>query len=116
MEPVGYVVLQHAVRLDRPVRAYERWIERIPAVYRTAVLGSESEGGAALPDDPNCLDMVKHYRSLMPMAQEAKKPMFLLRAADGAIGSHGEAVQSAYRDFERLAVRIAERAHLPLSG
>ena len=30
MQPIGYVVLQHAVRLNRPVMAYERWMERIP--------------------------------------------------------------------------------------
>jgi hypothetical protein len=29
MGPLGYVVLQHAVRLDRPVKAYERWFSRI---------------------------------------------------------------------------------------
>jgi cellulose biosynthesis protein BcsQ len=34
MRPVGYVVMQHAVRLDRPVKAYGRWMDRIPAVYR----------------------------------------------------------------------------------
>ena len=105
----GYVILQRAVRLDRPVRGYARWIERIPEVYQTAVLGGEAKHVAPIPDDPHCLDLVKDYRSLMPLAQEAKKPMFLLRPADGAIGAHGEAVLAAYRDFERLARQIAQR-------
>lgn len=39
MEPIGYAILQHAMRLDRPVKAYERWMQRIPSEYRTAVLG-----------------------------------------------------------------------------
>jgi cellulose biosynthesis protein BcsQ len=30
MAPAGYVVMQHAVRLDRPVNAYNRWMARIP--------------------------------------------------------------------------------------
>jgi len=51
---------------------------------------------------------LKDYRSLMPMAQEAKKPMFLLRPADGAIGGHQGAVRQAYDDFKRLATRILE--------
>jgi cellulose biosynthesis protein BcsQ len=34
MHPAGYVVLQHAVRLDRPVKAYSRWMARIPQEYR----------------------------------------------------------------------------------
>jgi len=43
----------------------------------------------------------------MPMAQEAKKPMFLLKPADGAIGGHQGAVRQAYTDFGALAERIA---------
>ncbi len=38
MTPSGYVLMQHAVRLDRPVKAYDRWMARIPSVYREAVL------------------------------------------------------------------------------
>ncbi len=30
MKPIGYVVMQHAVRLDRPIKAYARWMEAIP--------------------------------------------------------------------------------------
>ncbi len=38
MQPVGYVVLQHAIRLDRPVKAYEKWISRIPKTYSDKVI------------------------------------------------------------------------------
>ncbi len=101
MTPAGYVVMQHAVRLDRPVRAYERWMQRIPTVYQEAVLG---QSGAVPPSpDPQRLALLKHYRSLMPLAQEARKPMFLLKPADGAIGAHIEAVRSCYEDFLHLA-------------
>jgi len=48
----------------------------------------------------------------MPLAQEARKPMFHLKPADGAIGSHMRAVQDAYRDFEKLARIIAQRTHV----
>jgi len=56
-----------------------------------------------------CLATVKHFRSLVPMAQEARKPIFALTPADGAIGSHAAAVQDAYRDFEMLARKIMEK-------
>lgn len=106
MKPVGYVILQHAVRADRPVKAYQRWFERIPAVYHHEILGAAE--GFPLPDpDPHQLATLKHYRSLMPLAQDARKPMFLLKPADGAIGGHSEAVQDCYRDFKTLALRIA---------
>jgi cellulose biosynthesis protein BcsQ len=108
MQPIGYVVLQHAVRMDRPVKAYQRWVERIPRVYHESIL-REPEG-TPLPDpDPHRLASLKHYRSLMPLAQDAHKPMFLLKPADGAIGGHTEAVSDCYRDFRELATRIAVR-------
>ncbi|HBK22262.1 MAG TPA: chromosome partitioning protein [Planktothrix sp. UBA10369] len=108
MQPVGYVLLQHSVRLDRPVKAYQRWMNRIPNIYRQAVLGEPENPELALSQDPNCLALLKHYQSLMPLAQEAHKPMFALKPADGAIGSHLQAVQSVYKDFQQLALKILE--------
>lgn len=112
MKPVGYVVQQHSVRLDRPVQAYDRWIAKIPGVYRNAVLNEPGVIQGGIEDDPHCLILLKHYRSLMPLAQEARKPIFHLKPADGAIGSHIEAVKSVSSDFARLAQIIAERTGL----
>lgn len=116
MHAAGYVVLQHAVRLDRPVRAYDRWIQRIPEEYRVSVLNLPfDDRNISVENDPDCLATLKHYRSLMPLAQEARKPMFFLRAADGAIGGHAKAVQDCYRDFALLARKVASRCELTLS-
>lgn len=111
MEPLGYVVLQHDERLNRPVRAFERWVERIPKVYHEQVLGEKEVTTAvdSLSTDPHHLGLLKNYRSLVPMAQEANKPLFHLKPADGAIGSHSHAVQSAARAFRELAIEIARR-------
>ncbi len=109
MHPIGYVVMQHAVRLDRPVRAYARWMERIPTVYVQAVLNAANPKADSIDGDANCLATLKHFRSLMPMAQEARKPMFSLKPADGAIGGHANAVSACYRDFRDLAHSIAGR-------
>jgi hypothetical protein len=51
----------------------------------------------------------KHYRSLMPLAMEVRKPMFSLTSADGAIGAHQRNVQQCWLDFEMLARSIADR-------
>ena len=116
MRPIGYIVMQHAVRLDRPVKAYRRWMARIPAVYGTAVAGeSEPSQATTIDCDPHCLATLKHYRSLMPLAQEARKPMFALKAADGAIGGHAAAVEGCYRDFQELAGTVAERAGIAVT-
>jgi cellulose biosynthesis protein BcsQ len=114
MEPAGYVLLQHAVRLDRPTRAYDRWIARVPEIYHDAVLDEPGRLDLTVHTDPHALALLKHYRSLMPMAQEARKPIFHLKPADGAIGAHTSAVQDAYRDFRALAQAIARRTGLSL--
>ena len=116
MRPIGYIVMQHAVRLDRPVKAYRRWMERIPSVYGKAVVGETTRSQPTITDDdPNCLATLKHYRSLMPLAQEGRKPMFALKSADGAIGGHAAAVQSCHRDFRALATTLAERTALEVT-
>ena len=112
IEPAGYVVMQHAVRAARPVRAYQKWMRRIPRVYRTAILGEDAPAVGSTEGDNECLATLKHYRSLLAMAQEARKPAFFLRAADGAIGGHLRAVQDCYEDFAALATAIADRCDL----
>jgi cellulose biosynthesis protein BcsQ len=113
MLPAGYVVLQHAVRLDRPVRAYGRWLERIPSVYCEAVLNENLIGACTASDkDPHCLASLRNFRSLMPMAQDVRKPMFDLRPADGAIGSHAQLVQTCAAEFRHLAKQIIAECQL----
>lgn len=115
MQPAGYVVMQHAIRDSRPVKAYQRWMERIPGTYRDAVLGDPVRKVPVIEADPYNLAMLKHYRSLMPMAMDARKPMFFLKAADGAIGAHIEAVHACFEDFHSLAKRIASQAGIALA-
>jgi len=114
IRPAGYVVLQHAMRLDRPVQAYEKWIARIPELYREVVLDQHGTADLIGDSDPHRLAMLKHYRSLMPMAQEARKPMFFLKPADGAIGGHAQAVQACFADFRELARRVAASCDVSL--
>ena len=115
MEPLGYIVMQHAVRLDRPVKSYARWMARIPDVYRGFVLGELAQPDVTVDNDPHCLSTLKHYRSLMPLAQEARKPMFHLTPADGAIGGHAKAVHECSIDFSFLASEVATRAGVALA-
>jgi len=56
--------------------------------------------------DPYCLGQLKHYRSLLPLAYEARKPIFRLTPADRAFGGHQAAVAAASRDFSDLADRL----------
>lgn len=115
MQPSGYVIMQHGIRDSSPVKAYQRWMDRIPDIYRKAVLEESAGQLPQVVNDPYNLALLKHYRSLMPMAMEARKPMFFLKPADGAIGAHSEAVRNCYKDFHNLAKRIAGNAGIALS-
>lgn len=113
MCPAGYVVMQHATRGDRPVKAYLRWMDRIPNEYRQSVLDAPPDRNLHVDDDPYCLAALRPYRSLMSLAMEARKPMFRLKPADGAIGAHGQAVQDCYSDFRNLALQILSAVREP---
>ncbi len=110
MQPLGYIVMQHSVRLDRPTKSYDKWIAKIPLTYRQFVLDENDGVSYAVSNDPNCLALLKHFRSLMPMSQEVGKPVFFLKPADGALGAHSNTVRDAYVSFETLAREIAKRA------
>lgn len=114
MQAIGYMCQQYSVRLDRPVQAYDKWVQRIPNVYRKEVLNEPEIPAMKQEKDPCCLATIKHYRSLIPMGQEHRKPIFNLTSADGAIGSHANAVQAARKDFESLAKKIAKKIGLEI--
>ncbi|MEX1367072.1 MAG: ParA family protein [Nannocystaceae bacterium] len=113
MNPLGYLVMQAGMRLSRPVKAYDRWVRQIPGEYHLNVLHDGLEPPSS-DEDPYCIGVLRHYQSLMPLAKDARKPMFHLKPADGAIGAHVNAVERCRADFERLAGRLLERLQEPL--
>jgi chromosome partitioning protein len=106
MKPIGYVVMQHGIKERRPVKSYLSWANRIPQVFRQNVLKESILTNIKVSEDQYCLSLLKHYHSLIPMAMEARKPIFLLKPSEGAIGAHLGAVRSAYTDFNNLTSRI----------
>lgn len=114
MDPVGYVMLQHGIRKGRPVHAYQRWMDKIPLEYRQAGLSADESAPETVETDPECLAQLKHYHSLIPLGQEASKPIFALKSADGVFGGHVRAVSDAYDDFARLTRTILDRVGVPV--
>ncbi|MFO1486179.1 MAG: AAA family ATPase [Verrucomicrobiaceae bacterium] len=113
LKALGYVILQFGLRdAGTIVKAYERWARKIPCTYAEYILGKKGLQQTNDDIDGHRIAMLKHYRSLVPMAMEARKPIFDLKAADGALGAHTYAVQSAYADFRNLAATILERLEL----
>ena len=106
MHPLGYIVMQHGIKQSYPVKSYLRWANRIPEAYDRSVLNLTETEPRLITDDEHCLALLKHYHSLAPMAMEARKPIFQLKPADGAIGAHYGATRQVFRDFEELAGEI----------
>lgn len=106
MEPLGYLLSRFSIRQGRQSMSYQSWANKMPSAYQHSVLGLE-EGVSSEPHaDPHCLAELKDYRSLMPMAQDANKPIFKLQTADGAIGAHQGGVTAAFEDFKALTNKI----------
>ncbi len=107
MQPIGYVVLQHTERLERMTAAYRRFGDRYPEAFRKYVLGLDPDEIES--PDPFLLGKVRHYRSLMAIAHEARKPLFKLLPADGAIGAHAKLAHEAWGHFREVADKILTR-------
>jgi chromosome partitioning protein len=110
MRPIGYVIQQHLARDEVPLKAYERWAEQIPEYYHRCVLGQDTK----IPkrpwrDDPNCLGHLRHFASLVPLAQAAAKPIFDLKHADGVLGTQFQLVERARKEFIALAEKVLAR-------
>jgi chromosome partitioning protein len=56
------------------------------------------------------------FRSLMPLSHDARKPMFDLRAADGAIGSTQRYVQVCFSEFRTLSRDLLGRLGIAPPG
>lgn len=105
MDPIGYIVMQAGMQLHSPVKAYQKLVERMPGEYHRALL-ADDETPRHVNADRACLGVMRNFPGLMPLAHDARKPMFHLRVGDGAVGSHQNAVQRCREDFETLAHRI----------
>ena len=110
MKVLGYVAMQHQERLSRPVQAYKQWVDRIPSDYRKYIEETTTKEIPKIEDDPFALALLRHYKSIIPIGQEARKPIFSLKTADGVSGSQMKTVGAAYDDFFLLARKILVNA------
>jgi chromosome partitioning protein len=111
LAPLGYVVVRHPALVGEHVATSEHRLEQLPATYRR-VFALPEEPDVDFMDDPLCLSELRDYPSLMMMARQARRPMFLLKPADGALGAHLAAVRAVYNDYRVLVVAICERIGL----
>ncbi len=114
MHALGYVALPPPVRLDRPLYAHARWLDRLPSEYgRHTFL--KPHNAASVDADPHCLAILRHFVALQSLAHDARKPIFALKPGDGIVGRHVDAVRGCYRDFRGLATRLAAACEIDLA-
>lgn len=107
---LGYVVVQPAIPWRKEASSHDHQANRIARAFHQDVIGDAVPAGS----DPSCLAWLRHVRGLFNLHKEAHKPMFDLKAADGAIGSYAYAVKDVYSAFEKLTREIANRAGVVL--
>ena len=109
MATLGYVIQQRG-----SAWAQKNWLNWIAENYRKFILDAPPASGVPT-DDPNKLAILRPHPSLLEMAREARKPMFHLEPADGALGAYLQSAEDARKDFEALAKAIVAKAKLPIT-
>jgi chromosome partitioning protein len=108
--PIGYIVQQHLARVDRIPAGYFKWASQIPWYFHHYVLEEEdATEDLQIEDDEQCIALIKHFASLVPIAQIAKKPIFDLKQADGIGGGQLQAVARCRKEFDGLVTRLLEK-------
>ena len=104
MKPAGYILIQKASRQN----SSRRWAERFPSAYRAALNELEPSSKLLPEDDPNCLGQVNSYSELMPLALEARKPIFHLKPVDGTVSGQMTVVRGASWYFHDLTLKLTK--------
>lgn len=115
MRPSGYVVTQPARYAGSAGRTYKKWLPRIPEAYLRDVCLDHASPAPSIDSDPSCLAQLMYFRSLITMAQEARKPIIHLTPADGLIGSHVYVARNFSIELRKLAEAIVERCGIDQS-
>ena len=105
----GYVVSVPIIRLDRPIYALSHWWKSFPGEFARAVLGKSVVPEVEAEQDPYLLATVRKNFALSPLAEEARRPIFLLRLGDGATAGLMSGVTDSYWDYREIAQRIGDR-------
>lgn len=101
MRSLGYVLSQRTEHFGFSTKVNAPWSTRLPKAYSTAL-------SDARPLEKTRLGTIRDYRSLMPLAQELRRPIFTLKPTDGAIGEQFAQAKRCGEDFEQLAKRLIE--------
>jgi cellulose biosynthesis protein BcsQ len=103
---LGFVTQQYTSKKDfrgerRPVKAYDKIMRRVPEVIQreiVAKLQPKLRGEYELGTIPT-------LHSLIPLSQNCRKPIFLLKSEDGVVGAHFAKV----KEYEQILIGIVDK-------
>ena len=104
----GYVVQDRAYYYDRPADIPDRWRDRVRREYERTIIHEPGVMEQGVSKSVRPLASIRYHTGLLPLAEDARKPMFRLTPADGVFDDQNREVTSSYQDFENVARRIAE--------
>lgn len=100
---IGYVTQQYTAKsvegVKVPVKAYESIIKKIPEHVKKYLAQPFSRHDAKVDFK---IGEIPYLQSLIPLSQNAHKPIFLLESKDGVVGSHFAKV----RDFDKFIEKL----------
>ncbi|EGM68694.1 ParA family protein [Shewanella sp. HN-41] len=103
----GYVLQQFNNYRNRKTKAWDRWGQQVPEyINKYVVIPLGTSGVLKLANYQ--LGEFKNYHSLIPMAQDAQKPIYELTSQDGVVGGHHEYVKNCNNEFRELALKFIE--------
>jgi chromosome partitioning protein len=108
-QALGYVLMHPHHRRSSARQDYRRQIESLPAIFHESMAQQEIPLAPWFKDRFQ-LASLRHLWSLAAMAREARKPVFSLLPADGALGAFGEAAQQAEIEFASLVAKLSAAA------
>jgi chromosome partitioning protein len=109
-QPIGYIVQEHLARVDWMPSGYAQWAGKIPDYFHRYILEeSHPSPELTVENDEQCIATIKHFASLVPTAQLARKPIFDLKQADGIGGGQLQAVARYRKEFEKLVEHLMDR-------
>lgn len=103
----GYVLQQFNNYRSRKTKAWDRWGQQVPEYINKYVI-TPLGGTNVLALADYQLGEFKNYHSLIPMAQDAQKPIYELTSQDGVVGGHHEYVRNCNREFQVLAEKFID--------
>lgn len=107
---LGYVNQQYTAKRDssgsrRPVKAYEKIMNTIPAAIEKSMVTSGKYSQRPLNFH---MGTIPNLHSLVPMSQSSRKPIFELKSSDGIVGAHFVKVSEAVDLYKEISARFIE--------